>query len=137
MKKYPHNSPEALARILVLQMMCDGSFDPEEIDELEHLRVYEALDISRKGFIQVLHDYCNDLSDEADEAGNIKLIDRERIEALLDTVDEPKKRLQVAAIALDLAKSDNDFNDAELAVFSHMLQYWHLQLEDLQAAFAA
>ncbi|WP_432720227.1 hypothetical protein R0382_002722 [Jeongeupia wiesaeckerbachi] len=137
MKKYANNSPEAMARLLVLQMMCDGNFDPEELDQLEHLRVYEVLGISRKRFIEVVHDYCNDLSDEADEAGTIKLIDRERIEDLLDTIDDPKKRILVAALALDIAKADDDFSAVELAVFRHMLQRWHLSLEHLQAALSA
>ncbi|WP_432732471.1 hypothetical protein R0381_003345 [Jeongeupia wiesaeckerbachi] len=126
-----------MARLLVLQMMCDGNFDPEELDQLEHLRVYEVLGISRKRFIEVVHDYCNDLSDEADEAGTIKLIDRERIEDLLDTIDDPKKRILVAALALDIAKADDDFSAVELAVFRHMLQRWHLSLEHLQAALSA
>ncbi|KAF0814125.1 hypothetical protein IGB42_01022 [Andreprevotia sp. IGB-42] len=137
MKKYANNSPEAQARILVMQMICDGNFDPAEIDELEHLHVYEALGISRKDFIVVLQDYCNDLSNEADDEGQIKLIDRDRIDMLLDTVDDPKKRLLIAALALDISKADNEFSDAELAVFRHMLGRWHLSLEQLQAAFAA
>ncbi|SMC28177.1 hypothetical protein SAMN02745857_03139 [Andreprevotia lacus DSM 23236] len=137
MKKYANNSPEALARILVMQMSCDGNFDPAELDELEHLHMYEALGISRKDFITVLQDYLNDLSDEADDAGQIKLIDRERIDLLLDAVDDPKKRLLVAALALDLSKADDDFSEAELAVFRHMLGRWHISLEQLQAAFAA
>ncbi|GHD59025.1 TerB family tellurite resistance protein [Jeongeupia chitinilytica] len=137
MKKYANNSPEAMARLLVLQMMCDGNFDPEELDQLEHLRIYEVIGISRKRFIEVVHDYCNDLSDEADEAGTIKLIDRERIDDLLDTVDDPKKRALVAAIALDIAKADDDFSAVELAVFRHMLQRWHLTLDHLQAALSA
>jgi len=66
MKKYPYNSPQAMARLLIMQMIGDGNFDPSEIDELEHLNVYEILDISRKDFIAVLQAYCNDLSDEAD-----------------------------------------------------------------------
>ncbi|WP_027467610.1 hypothetical protein [Deefgea rivuli] len=135
MKKYPANSPEAMARILVMQMMCDGSFDPEEIDELEHLHAYEILGITRKGFIQVLQAYCNDITDEADENGQIKLIDKQRIDDLLETIDEPQKRLQLAALALDIAKSDQEICDAELAVFSRMLKNWHLTLDDLAVAF--
>ncbi|MDW5418694.1 MULTISPECIES: hypothetical protein [unclassified Iodobacter] len=135
MKKYANNSPEAMARILVMQMVCDGNFNPEELEELEHLHVYEAIGISRKGFIQVLHDYCNDISDEADEEGRISLINRERIDFILDNVSEPKKRLQVAAMALDLSKSDQVINDAELAVFSHMLSHWRITLDSLQSAF--
>lgn len=137
MKKYAINSPEAMARVLVMQMVCDGNFNPEELEELEHLHVYEVLGISRKGFIQVLHDYCNDISDEADEEGRISLINRERIDLVLDGVSDNKKRLQVAAMALDLSKSDKTINDAELAVFSHMLKQWRLTLDSLQSAFEA
>jgi hypothetical protein len=43
----------------------------------------------------------------------------------------------LAAIALGIAKSDNDFSTVELAVFRHMLKRWRLNLEDLQTAFAA
>lgn len=135
MKKYPFNSPEAMARLLVMQMICDGNFDPEEIDRIEHLHVYEMIGISRKGFIQVLQDYCNDLSDEADDDGQIHLIDKERIDDLLDTVDEPRKRLLIAALALDISKADRVIKEAELLVFRRMLERWHLTLEDLQAAF--
>lgn len=136
MKKYPYNSPQAMARILVMQMIGDGNFDPAEIDELEHLNVYEILNISRKDFIQVLQAYCNDLSDEADEEGHIHLIDKNRITDLLETVDDPQKRLIIAALALDIAKADHDFSEVEMAVFAHMLHCWHLTLDDLQQAFA-
>lgn len=137
MKKYPYNSPQAMARILIMQMIGDGNFDPSEIDELEHLNVYDVLGISRKDFIQVLQSYCDDLSDEADEEGRIRLIDRQRVDDLLETVDDPKKRAIVAAVALDVAKSDHDFTDVEMAVFAHMLRRWSLTLEDLQSVFAS
>ena len=137
MKKYPYNSPQAMARILIMQMIGDGNFDPSEIDELEHLNVYDVLGISRKDFIQVLQSYCDDLSDEADEEGRIRLIDRQRVDDLLETVDDPKKRAIVAAVALDVAKSDHDFTDVEMAVFAHMLRRSSLTLEDLHSVFAS
>lgn len=137
MKKYPYNSPQAMARILIMQMIGDGNFDPAEIDELEHLNVYDLLGISRKDFIQVLQAYCNDLSDEADADGTIKLIDRQRIDDLLETVDDPKKRTLVAAIALDIAKADGDFSEGEMVIFARLMQRWHLTLEELQAALSA
>ncbi|MBS1154913.1 MAG: hypothetical protein H6R07_837 [Proteobacteria bacterium] len=136
MKKYPYNSPQAMARILIMQLIGDGNFDPSEIDELDHLNVYEVLGITRKDFIQVLQAYCNDLSDEADEEGNIHLVDKQRIDDLLETVEDPKKRVLVAALALDIAKSDHDFSEVEMAIFAHILQRWHLTLDDLQAAFS-
>ena len=137
MKKYPYNSPQAMARILIMQMIGDGNFDPSEIDELEHLNVYEIIGISRKDFIHVLQAYCNDLSDEADQDGTIRLIDKQRIDDLLETVDDPQKRLIVAALALDISKADHDFSEVEMVVFARLLHRWHLSLEDLQAAFSA
>jgi uncharacterized tellurite resistance protein B-like protein len=137
MKKYPYNSPQAMARILIMQMIGDGNFDPAEIDELEHLNVYEIIGISRKDFIHVLQDYCNDLSDEADSNGQIHLIDKQRIDDLLETVDDAKKRLILAALALDIAKACHDFSEVEMAVLARMLHRWHLSLDDLQQTFSA
>lgn len=136
MKKYAPNSPEAMARILVMLMMSDGTMDVREIDGLESLHIYEAINISRQGFINVLHAYCNDLTDEAEEDGRIHLIDRQRIDDLLDQITDPSKRLLVAALGLDLSKSDKTISEAELAVFTHMLDRWHLTLDDIAEAFA-
>lgn len=136
MKKYPANSPEAMARLLVMLMMSDGNFDPREIDSLETLHIYEAIGITRTRFIEVLHAYCNDLSDEADDEGRIKLIDTQRIEDLLETVNEPKKQLLVATLALDMVKADRAITEPELAIYSRMLQRWHLTLDDIEAAYA-
>ncbi|QNM95373.1 hypothetical protein [Chitinimonas koreensis] len=136
MKKYSPNSPEAMARLLVMLIMSDGNVDPREIDSLETLNIYDALDISRTGFIEVLHQYCNDLSDEADEAGQIHLVDRERIDDLLETVTEPKKQLLVATLALDMTKADRSLSEPELAIYTHMLERWHLTLDDIESAYA-
>ncbi|MBV8657706.1 MAG: TerB family tellurite resistance protein [Burkholderiales bacterium] len=135
MKKYASNSPEALARLLIVMMMSDGNMDAGEIDSLEKLHIYEAFDISRTKFIEVLHDYCNDLSDEADEDGRIRLVDRARIDQLLDDVTDQQKQLLVATAALDVAKADKNISETELAVFTHMLEQWHITLNDIEAAF--
>lgn len=136
MKRYAPNSPEAMARILIMLMMSEGNMDPREIDSLETLHIYEAIDISRTRFIEVLHQYCNDLSDEADKDGRIHLMDRVRIDHLLDDVNDPQKQLLVATLALDMAKADKVISEAELAVYSHLMEAWHLTLEDIEAAYA-
>ena len=59
-----------------------------------------------------------------------------RIDELLDCVDEPKKRLLLCAMALDMSKADAEFSELEMAIFTHMLDRWHLTLEDIQTAFA-
>jgi hypothetical protein len=136
MKKYAPNSPESMARLLVMLMMSDGNMDPREIDSLETLHIYEALDISRTRFIEVLHAYCNDLSDEADDDGRIRLVDRSRIDQMLDDITDPQKQLLIATAALDVAKANKSISETELAVYTHMLERWHLTLADIEEAFA-
>ena len=136
MKEYKQNSPEAMARILAMLMVADGSMDDRELELLDKLNIYGILEIDRKKFIEVLHAYCNDLSDSADADGTVHLVDRARIDELLDCVDEPKKRLLLCAMALDMSKADAEFSELEMAIFTHMLDRWHLTLEDIQTAFA-
>ena len=136
MKKYVDNSPEAMARVLVMQMMANDNITSEELDRLELLDVYKILGIERKRFIQVLDDYCNDLSDEADVEGKIPLLVKERMNSILDCITERKKQLLLAALSLDIFKLDREFSDVEILVFNHLLGHWHLSLNELREVFA-
>lgn len=136
MKKYAPNSPEALARILAMFMITDGNMDPREIETLENLHVYELLGLSRKDFIRVLVEYCDDISDEAEDDGTIHLLASERTNVILDGVTERSKRIICCALALDICKSDNTISDPEMLLLRHMMHYWHITLDDLQAELA-
>lgn len=136
MKTYPHNSPKAMARILAMVMVADGHMDERELDLLEQLKLYDILAINRRDFIEVLHDYCEELAESADTDGKVHPVDRVRIDALLDTVEEPKKRLLLCAMVLDMSKADAEFSEIEMAILTHMLDRWHLTLEDIETAFA-
>ncbi|MEW9898833.1 hypothetical protein ABWL39_09385 [Chitinivorax sp. PXF-14] len=136
MKTYPHNSPKAMARILAMVMVADGHMDERELDLLEQLKLYDILAINRRDFIEVLHDYCEELAESADADGKVHPVDRARIDALLDTVEEPKKRLLLCAMVLDMSKADAEFSEIEMAILTHMLDRWHLTLEDIETAFA-
>lgn len=137
MRHYPLNSPEAMAHILAMFLVSDGEMDENELASLERLNCYEILGITRRRFIDVLHQYCQDLSDEAEHDGAIHLIDKERIQGMLDDVTDEPKRLVLCALALDLAKADHEMSEVEMAIVVHMLEYWHLSLKDIEAAFAA
>ncbi|MDN0073592.1 hypothetical protein QU481_01625 [Crenobacter sp. SG2303] len=136
MKNYPPNSPEALARLLAMFMIADGNMDPREIESLDLLHVYDVLGISRKKFMQVLVDYCNDISDEADpESGTIHLINRERIDTLLEDVTDRHKRILTCALAIDLCKSHEDISEQEMAILRYMMERWLISLDDLENEF--
>lgn len=135
MKHYPINSPEAMARILAMFMITDGEMDPREIESMENLHVYEIIGLSRRSFIDVLAKYCDDVSDEAENDGTIHLLSRERINEVLDTINDRKKRLLCCALALDVCKSDKDISEPEMLLLRHMMQHWQLTLDDLESEF--
>ncbi|AXK40339.1 TerB family tellurite resistance protein [Crenobacter cavernae] len=135
MKTYTPNSPETLARLLAMFMITDGNMDPREIESLENLHVYEILGLSRKRFMQILVDYCNDVSDEAEGDGTIHLIDKPRFDALLEDITERKQRILAAALAIDICKSDGAINEGEMALLRYMLDAWGISLDDIENEF--
>ena len=131
MRTYPQNSPEAQARIIALCLMADSDIDPSELDELELSLVYETLNISQENFLTVLEHYLDDMADEA-AGGKINLLDPERINPMLDEVSGHVERVNTLATALRICKSDNALNNAEIALFRHIMQQWQLDLTDLE-----
>ncbi|MCB6184378.1 hypothetical protein LIN78_12560 [Leeia sp. TBRC 13508] len=137
MKRYEHNSPEAIARIIAMMIVTDAEVHPGEIDILETLNAYDVIGLTKEQFTQVFHDYLADISDEQDEEGNVHLVSTERLNHMLDDVTDPKKRLLTAAILLDVTKSDHELQEIEIAVFQHILKHWHLSLDDIEASIQA
>ncbi|TDR73002.1 TerB family tellurite resistance protein [Paludibacterium purpuratum] len=134
MRSYRVNSPQAMARFIAMFMITDGQMDERELDTLEKIMAYDLLGLSRKQFTQVLVDYCDDISDEAEQDGTIHLIDRQRIDALLEEVADRGKRLLTCALAMDVAKADGDISPPEMALLRHLMQHWDITLADIEAS---
>lgn len=135
MRPYPINSPEAIARLLAMFMISDGNMDPRELDLLEKVNVYDLIGLSRKQFAQVLTDYCDDISDEAEQDGTIHLLDTDRIETMLAEVTNPAKRILACVLAMDISKSDGTISDPEIVLLRHMMKEWNISLDDLERQF--
>jgi hypothetical protein len=137
MKTYADNSPQAIARILAMFMIGDGQMDERELAQFDRLNIWSLIGIERKAFIVVMQDFCNDLADEAeDDDGRIRLFDVARVNEILDYVDDRKKRILTAAMALDLCKADDTISEPEMALYTHMLERWGIQLDDIEVFVA-
>lgn len=134
MKTYTPNSAEAISRLIAMLLVTDG-MDEGEIESLEKLHVYEILGIDRKQFIQILMDYCNDISDEAEGDGTIHLIDKERVDAVLEDITDRKQRILCCALALDICKADHAISTPEMALLRYMLEHWGISIEDIENEF--
>jgi uncharacterized tellurite resistance protein B-like protein len=134
LQNYAADSPEAMARVVVMMMVTDGHLDDREIRMLEKLDCYERLGISRDGFKNVAAAYCADLRSLMGEAPSLSLIDVPRIDRILDTVQDPQKRLAVCRQIMGVIAADGKLQESEVAVFHHLLDRWNLDRDALGQA---
>ena len=130
MRSYTPNSPEAMARIVCMCIMADSDIDASEFAELQPA-LYEAVGLNQTEFMRVLAHYLEDIVDDAGKE-RINLLQPERVNALLEEVSGRSERINTLATALRICKSDNALNNAELALFRHIMQQWQLDLTDLE-----
>lgn len=132
MKVYPENSPQAMARVLAMTMITDAKLADQELEIMDHLFLYEVLDISKAEFAEVVKHYCDDLLVADPAQAKLNLMDRARIDAVLAPVTDPHKRFQTAQMIANIIRADGHLHDAELALFRHVLQTWNLTLDALK-----
>ena len=125
MKRYPRNSPQAVARVLAMMMVSDGKLHPREIEVLDELRIFDIVGISQLGFMSVVHDYCSDLLASGNASGRIKL------------VDDRRTRVLACGMLLNIVNADDNISDAELAVLRYVLERWSLPLDALERELLA
>lgn len=136
MKTYPTDSPEAMARLLAMVMITDARLDDREMDALERLDLLRLIGLSREQFSRVVKAYCDEVVATGSADGKVNLMDRARIDAVVDAVQDPRKRMDAASMALILMKADEQFHEAELALLRYTLQRWGMSFDDLKRSLA-
>ncbi|MFO1318005.1 MAG: hypothetical protein U1F52_00120 [Burkholderiales bacterium] len=132
MRTYTTDSPEALARVIAMTMITDAKLDDRELEIMETLYLYDVLGITRESFSAIVQAYCDDLMADGTPNGRIDIMDRARINCIVDAVQDPKKRLQTAQMIANVIRADGHLHDTELALFRHVLERWHLTLDQLK-----
>ncbi|HSO06212.1 MAG TPA: TerB family tellurite resistance protein [Pelomicrobium sp.] len=136
MRPYPTNSPRALARVVAMAIVTDARLDHRELQVLDDLDAYAILGLTRAEFLEVVHQYCQDLLAEGSGAERIRLLDPQRIGRVLDEVTDPRLRVRVCGLLLNVCDADGRFHEAELAFLHQVLERWGLTLESLRQALA-
>lgn len=134
MKTYQPNSPEAVAHVIAMCMLADSDLDTSEFEAMDAVKLYDVLGLQQADFVAILKDYLEDLSKEAETNDRVSLLKPERVDAILAQVTERKYRLIALATALNICKGDHALNNAELALFQHIMNQWQIDLTDLEIA---
>lgn len=130
-RSYARNSPQALARAVFMMMITDGELGELELAALERLQVFRLIGMDRNGFAAVARDYCSDLLERAAADGRIRLVDVERIDEVLDAIDDPAKRRLVCALILNIAAAQSRLHAVELELLRYVFARWQLDPDGL------
>lgn len=61
MQTYPHNSPEAAARVLAMALVADGQYNLPELRALDRHRIPAQLGLTAEAFKDVVDRFCREL----------------------------------------------------------------------------
>jgi len=136
LRNYPRNSPEAIARVVVMMMVTDTTVDAREIEALRRLDAFERIGLSRPAFMRVARDYCSDLVQMIGDRDAMPLVDDALIDAVIAPVDEPQLRTMVCSLLVGVVAADGELAGAELAVLERVLKRWDIRREALADAIA-
>lgn len=134
MRSYPHNSPQAAARIVALAMLADGHVCKSELDLLERMDGHVQLGLTPEQMLAVVHEVCEDmLSSSAMCWGGSCQVDEHTLTALLAEVGDPVLRARVLNLCVALVESDQHVADGEAVVLTAAVEQWGLQQQLLNS----
>ncbi|GAB4557204.1 MAG: TerB family tellurite resistance protein [Rhizobacter sp.] len=128
MRSYPHNSPQAAARIVALTLLADGHLAKAELDVLDRLGVHEQIGLEREVLHSVLHTFCEDLLSTAHLTwADSCRIDPRTLAALMGEIDDPELRVKLMRICAAVVEADAHVADGEAIVLGAAVEHWGLQ----------
>lgn len=128
-RKYPKDSPQAAARLVVLALLADGIVDGSEARLLERQDVVARLGLEHEQFDKVFYEFCEDLLGNATRLATGQLeLDTHNIQKLLDEICEPTLQKKMLRIMLDIVNADCCLTAAEAALVAQAQKAWELDL---------
>lgn len=125
MRSYPHNSPQAAARIVALTMLADGHLAKAELDVLDRLGVPDQIGLDRDALHQVLHVFCEDLLSAAHLTwADSCRIDPRTLAALMAEIDDPELQSKLLRICASVVEADAHVADGEAIVLGAAVEHW-------------
>ena len=130
MRTYPANSPRAAARIVALTVVADGDIGDAEIEYLDRLAVHEQLGLARHELHALLDTFCEDLlSSEQLMWADACPVDERTLAHLMGEIQDPKLRLKLLRLCVELAEVDAHVDDGESSVLVAAVEHWGLHHE--------
>lgn len=127
MRSYPHNSPEAAARIVALVLISDGHVCSSEFDILKQLGAERELGLEPQLLPHIVHTLCEELLASGYATGSLMdNVDDSTLASLMAEISDPALQRTVLHLALAAARADGHLADGETVVLEAARHYWQL-----------
>ena len=128
MRTYPHNSPQAAARIVALAMLADGDISRVELDALDRSGVHQQLGLRADDWDAVVHDFWDDLLEAAQLTwADTCSIDPRSLAELMAEIVDPALRLKVLRLCVSVVEADGNVDEGEAFMLGTAVEQWGLQ----------
>jgi hypothetical protein len=127
MRSYPHNSPEAAARIVALVLISDGHVCSSEFDILKQLGAERELGLEPQLLPHIVHTLCEELLLGGCATGSLLAnVDDSILASLMAEVSDPALQRTVVRLSLAAALADGHIADSETLVLEAARHHWRL-----------
>jgi hypothetical protein len=122
-RSYPHNSPEAAARIVALVLISDGHVCSSEFDILKQLGAERELGLEPQLLPHIVHTLCEELLAGGYQTGSLMgNVDDSALASLMAEISDPALQRKV----LRLSRADGHLADGETLVVEAAQHHWKL-----------
>jgi hypothetical protein len=126
-RSYPHNSPEAAARIVALVLISDGHVCSSEFDILKQLGAERELGLEPQLLPHIVHTLCEELLAGGYATGSLMdNVDDRTLASLMAEISDPALQRTVLRLSLAAARADGHLADGETVVLEAARHHWQL-----------
>lgn len=125
MRSYPTDSPQAVARVVTLALLADGSLHPDELVAVRRMPELQSMTLH-----DVMRDFCEDLlATHAAAPASTLTLDDHTIAALLDEVQDQALRIRVLQLCSAVIEADEHLAHGEFHVLQAAARRWHASID--------
>jgi hypothetical protein len=129
MRNYPTDSPEAMARLLALALIVDGSVHRDELGLVEREDLLGRIGIDRDGFDAVYYQLHEDMLACARRLPDGRLVlEADTVRHLLDDVGRPALQMLMVRCIRDIGHSDGILTGGETELLGQAMKRWGVDL---------
>lgn len=133
-RAYQRNSPKAMARVLAVTLLADGTLEARELESLARSNAWARLGMTEADFMRVVEDFCEDLLTHAPRSGDGHFhLDPALMNRMLAEITDAWCRRELIRLMIEVIRADGRVARGESVMFWQALDAWGMTLSDVMA----